>query len=209
MRLRPLTLMLLAAPLSLFAQPDYPRHNFSFGVGAAQPRGDLRPLYSDRPALNFGYGYRFAKNFQLDAGFETVFGAANIRDYLDTGFGPLRIRDYQFLVPFGGRAILPLAGGRVLLSGGGGAAYLRYQELLHQPSDDFNIDCDVCAARDGWAWYALAEAGVYLDRAQHFRLGAVTKVYRGHTEGDALGAVPPIRTRDHWINTYGQFTVSF
>jgi hypothetical protein len=209
MRLRPLMLLVLAAPPGLLAQPDYPRHNFSIGAGAAQPRGDLRPLYSDRPALNFGYGYRFMKNLQFDAGFETVFGAANIRDYLNTDFGPLRIRDYQFLVPVGGRAILPLAGGRVLISGGGGAAYLRYQEILRQPGDTFDIECDVCAARDGWAWYALAEVGVYLDSAQHFRIGATTRVYRGHTDGDALGSVPPVRTRDHWVNTYGQFTFSF
>lgn len=208
MKLRPLAVGILAAPFAL-AQPDYPRHNFTIGMGAAQPRGELRRLYTDQPALTFGYGYRFSRYLQADAGFETVFGAANIRDYLDTDFGPLRIRDYQFLVPFGGRAILPLAGGRVLISGGGGAAYLRYQELLRQPSDDFHLDCPVCAARDGWAWYVLADVSVYLDRAQHFRIGAVSKVYRGHTEGDALGAVPSVRTRDHWVNTYGQFGFSF
>jgi len=86
---------------------------------------------------------------------------------------------------------------------------MRYAELLRQPSEDFRIDCPVCAARDGWGYYGLADVSVYLDRRQHFRVGAVSKVYRGHTQGDALGAAPPVRTRDHWINTYAQFGFSF
>jgi len=196
-------------PVTLAAQSDYLRHNFTFGAGVAQPRGELRGLFVDRPGISFGYGYRFSRYFQFDAGFETVFGAAEVHDYLNTGLGPLRIRDRQFLVPVGGRAILPLAAGRLLISGGGGGAYLRYSELLRQPGDYFHIDCPVCSSRDGWAYYGLAEISVAVDRGQHFRVGAVTKVYRGHTEGDPLAAVPGVRTRDHWINTYGQFGFSF
>jgi hypothetical protein len=49
----------------------------------------------------------------------------------------------------------------------------------------------------------------YLDRGQHFRLGVVSRVYRGHTQGDPLGAIPGLRTRDHWINTQAQVGFSF
>ena len=112
-------------------------------------------------------------------------------------------------MPVGGRAILPLAGGRVLFSGGAGGAYLRYSELLHQPSEYIKIDCLTCTARDGWGYYALLDLSFYLDRAQHFRVGAVSKVFRGHTNGEPLGSLEGIRTRDRWINTFGIVGFSF
>ncbi len=205
MTLRCIAVLILAS--TLFAD-DYPHHNFTFGVGAAQPRGDLRTVFEERPALTLAYGYRFQRYFQADLGFETVFGAAGVHDYLDTGLGPLRIRDFQYFLPFGGRAILPLAGGRVLISGGAGGAYIRYSELLRQPAEDFHIDCTACGARDGWGYYALADVSAYVDRGQHIRLGVVSKVYRAHTEGDPLGPISG-RTRDHWINTYAQVGFSF
>lgn len=208
--------MLLAAAAILpaqlrYASADsyYPRHNFTFGAGVGEPRADLKPYFSDRPGISIGYGYRFQRYFQADVGLDVVFGAAEVRDYLETELGPLRIRDRQFFIPFGGRAILPLARGRVLISGGGGGAYMRYAELLHQPSEYYKVDCPVCTARDGWGYYALADLSFFLDRYQHFRVGAVTKVYRGHTQGEPLGGVPPFRTRDEWVNILGQVGFSF
>lgn len=203
-------LFLAALGFPLAAQTYYPRHNFTFGLGAGQPRGDLTRFFENSFGLNFGYGYRFHRHFQVDAGMETVFGAAGVRDFLPSQvFGDLRIRDYQFLAPVGGRAILPLGSERVLFSGGGGAAYLRYTERLRQPSDYFSIDCPVCASRHGIGSYALANLKVALDRYRRFWVGVTGRVYRGHTNGDPLGAQPGIRTRDHWVNVYGEFGVSF
>jgi len=193
----------------VFGQDDFTRHNFTLGVGAARPKGDLGAFLADSAGTAVGYGYRFHRYFQLDVGLEVLFGAAKVRDFLDTGLGPLRIRDREFLVPLGGRAILPLANGRVLFSGGGGAAYMRYSELLRQPSDYFRVDCSVCTSRSGWGYYALASLGFALDRGQHFRLGATSRFYRGHTTGDPIGTVPGIRTKDHWMNLYGEFGLSF
>lgn len=209
MNLKYIAIAILAVPAVLPAQSFYPHHTMTFGLGAAQPRADLRGQFLDRPSISVGYGYRFQRYFQVDVGFETVFGAADVHDFLDTDFGPLRIKDYQFFFPFGGRAILPLLGGRLLISGGGGGAYLRYSELLHQPGEDFNIDCWACNTRDGWGYYALADVSTYLDRGQHFRLGVVSRVYRGHTQGDPLATIPALRTRDHWINTQAQVGFSF
>lgn len=206
--MKPLLLLVaLAGPLA--AQSFYPRHNFTFGAGASSPRADLAGPFSDRPGMSVGYGYRFARYFQADFGLDTVFGAGGIRDYLETSFGPVRIRDYQFFVPMGGRGIIPLVKGRLLISGGGGGAYLRYTELLRQPSEYYHIDCPECSARSGWGYYALVAANVFLDRDRHFRLGATSKVYRAHTEGDRLGAVPGIRTRDRWLHIFGEFGFSF
>ncbi len=209
-----LAVMLAAGAVLLSAQPRlwhsnyYPRHNFTFGLGDARPGGDLRPYFVQKAGMEIGYGYRFHRYFQADVGLDMVFGAGHVRDYLETDLGPLRIRDRQFLVPFGGRAILPLFDGRLLISGGGGGAYLRYSELLHQPSDYFRVDCPVCLSRDGWASYALADLSFFLDRNQHFRLGAVAKSYRGHTEGQSLAGVPQ-KTTDHWLNILGQVGFSF
>jgi hypothetical protein len=50
---------------------------------------------------------------------------------------------------------------------------------------------------------------VAIDRYQRFRLGVTSKLYRGHTDGGALGALPAIETTDRWINLFADFTVSF
>ncbi|HVX65117.1 MAG TPA: hypothetical protein VHA11_00870, partial [Bryobacteraceae bacterium] len=186
----------------------FPHHNFTFGMGGASPKADLSSYYVNRPLISAGYGYRFQRYLQADAGFDMVFGAAHVRDYLDTTLGPLRIRDRQFFVPFGGRAILPLFDGRVLISGGGGGAYMRYAELLHQPGDYYRVDCPVCLTRDGWGHYALGEVSGFLDRGQHFRVGFQAKSYRGHTDGDSLGGVPT-HTKDQWLFLMGTVGFSF
>ena len=202
-------LLLLAAVVPLLGQSDYPRHNLTLGVGAGRPRADIGGLLTDSPSLAIGYGYRFHRHFQADVGLDTMFGAADIRDFFPSQFGDLRIRDYQFLIPFGGRAILPFGNGRVLLSGGGGGVHLRYTERVRQPSNYFRIDCRVCNSRNGWGYYALVGASVAVDRYQRFRLGFASKIYRGHTDGDPFGAVPALRTRDQWVNLYGELGFSF
>ena len=206
--MRAIILVLIFAT-SLAAQIGYTRHNVTAGFGAGQPRGDLRNYFDPSFGLTLGYGYRFHPNFQADAGFQTLFGAAGVRDFYRTDFGELRIKDYQFLVPLGGRAILPLARGRLLFSGGGGGAYMRYQERIRQPYQGYRIDCPVCAARSGWGYYGLLGASVALDRYHRFWLGVNSKVYRGYTQGEPLGLVQSPRTRDHWLNLYGEFGIGF
>ena len=211
--MRIVTVVLLAASLAgpVLSQTAYRKHSFTGGVGAGMPRGELRNLFSTSVGLNAGYGYRFHPWFQLDAGFETLFGAAGVQDFLPTSFGNLRIRDYQHFVPFGGRVIVPLLDERLHLFAGGGGAYIRYTERVRQPYSEYGVrfDCDVCNARDGWGGYGLAGASVALDEGRHFRIGFSGKVYRGQTEGDPLGAVLQRRTKDRWINIAGEFTASF
>jgi hypothetical protein len=203
-----LAIGMAVAAAALPGQSLYPRHNFTLGFGGAQPQQQLEANYQTRPGLSVGYGYRFSRYFQADVGFDTVFGAAGVRDYLASDAGYLRIRDYEFFVPVGARGILPLFGGRLLISGGGGGAYLRYAELVHQPNDYYRYDCPACGTRSGWGYYALASAGTYVDRAQHFRVGVVAKMYRANTSGDSLGAAAG-DSRDRWLNLMGEFGFSF
>lgn len=193
----------------LWAQAGYPRHNITFGAGGASPRAGLRPYFMTRPVVAISYGYRFARNFQVETGLDTVFGAAGVRDYYESPLGLLRIRDFQFLLPVGGRAILPLGRERLHIFGGGGIAWLRYSEMIRQPIEYLRIECPVCGSRSGWASYALSGVNVFVDRGRHFRTGVNVKMYRGHTEGDPLGAAPGIRTRDHWLQIFGELGVSF
>jgi len=202
------TLVLLALALPLFAQ-SYPKHNFTAGVGGAMPGSDLEGQFSNRPDVSFGYGYRIHENFQLDAGLDVVFGAAGVRDFLETDLGYLRIRDFEYLLPLGGRIILPVSDGRVLFSVGGGAAYMRYSERLKQVSDYYQYECPYCGSRSGWGYYTLVGGSVALDRSQRFRVGVTSRLYRGNTDGDAIGYIPALRTHDTWLNVAGEFTVSF
>jgi hypothetical protein len=193
-----------------FAQ-EYTRHSFTVSTGAGDPRADLRPWFSTSPLVGVEYGYRFHRNFQVDGGFDAVFGAADIRDFLPTAFGDLRIRDRQYFVPFGGRVILPLADERVHIYGGLGGAYMRYAESIQQPFQDgsFKVPCSVCATRDGFGYYGIAGLNFSFDRARMFRFGAGTRVYRGYTSGDALGATPAGETNDRWLNVFGSFSFTF
>ncbi len=207
--MRRVTLAVLLSSASLLGQNYFPHHNFTIGGGAGMPRGELRDYFSDKFAGSFSYGYRFHRYFQADIGLDMVFGAARVRDYVDTGLGSLRIRDREYLVPVGGRAIAPLFGGRWLFSAGGGAAYMNYRESLRQPSDYYQVACPYCTSRDGWGYYALANTSVFLDRGQHWRFGVTGKVYRGNTQGDPLGTAPPFETRDHWVNVFAELGFSF
>jgi len=216
--------LLLGAAMIATAQDYYPRHNITFGAGGAVPGGsDVtilpdEPLPPDAPIKSFmgaspmvaiGYGYRFHRFFQADVGLNIAFGAANVRDFLTTQIGAVEIGDREYMVPLGGRAIAPLAGGRLLFAGGGGGAYLRYNERIRQPSDYFRIDCPICTSRSGWGYYALVNGSYFLDRNQHFRIGVTAQFVRGHTEGEPLGDIPGTRTTDHWTNILGEFGFSF
>ncbi len=189
--------------------PSYGRHTFQFGLGAGIPRADLGSFFDPRAGLNVAYGYRFHRHFQADFGFETIFGAAGVKEFVDTDFGARRIRDYQYMLPAGGRTIIPVASGRLLLFGGGGGAYLRYQEQISQPGDYVRLNCPFCTARSGWGYYATAGFTAFFDRNQRFSFTLAPKVIRGYTKGEPLGAAPAARTRDHWVNVMGQFGISF
>ena len=204
-----ISLMVVAVVMPLAAQTRYPKHNFTVGAGASLPGGELTGRFSNRPGISVGYGYRLLNYLQVDGGLDTVFGAAGVRDFLQTDMGYVRIRDFQWLIPFGGRLILPVRGGRLLLSAGGGGAYMRYSERLQQPSSYYHFGCPNCNSRSGWGNYALVGGSVALDHYQRFRVGVTSKFYRGHTDGAAVGALPAAETLDRWINLFADFTVTF
>jgi hypothetical protein len=200
---------LLGSPLS--AQDNYRKHNLTVTAGAGLPRGDLSDVFANSFGAGFSYHYRFLPYLAAEAGYESMFGAARVRDYLPTSFGSFRIRDYQQFFPFGGRVIMPLLNDRIQVFGSGGGAYFRYSERVRQPFGNYGyrLDCPVCAVRDGFGYYAGVGANFALDQGQHFRLGFIGKVYRGGTAGDPFGDVPGHSTVDRWITLSGSFGFSF
>ncbi|MCL4781976.1 MAG: outer membrane beta-barrel protein [Bryobacterales bacterium] len=197
--------------LPAFGQDFFGKYNITVGAGAAVPQQDLKVGFTTAPNLNVGFGYRFARNFQLDTGFETAFGAADIRTFVrDDQLGLLEINDRQYFVPFGGRAILPLGeSGRFEVFGGGGGNYMRYSEVLRQPSDYFRVPCTVCSSRSGWGYYGLVGFRGALNRGRNFWVGMSSKVVRGNTNGQPLGDLPATETKDRWTFIQGEFSFAF
>lgn len=192
------------------AQDYFGKYNFTLGGGVALPQQDLQQAFTTAPVVNFNFGYRAARNFQLDAGFDTVFGAADIRTFTRTDIGTLEINDRQYFLPLGGRVILPFGeSGRHEFYAGGGGAYLRYSEVIRQPSDFFRVPCTVCSRRSGWGGYGLVGFRSALNRGRNFWVGVTTKVYRGRTDGEQFGNVPPTRTQDRWTFVQGEFSFAF
>ncbi len=198
----------LLLPLALGAQDLFPKHYFNVGPGIGLPRGEINAYFKTKPALTVNYGYRFHRYFQADAGYDVVFGAADVKDYLETQIGSLRIRDYQHFVNLGGRGVIPAARGRVLFSAGGGATLMHYQESVQQPNQFIRFACPQCTARTGWGNYALASVR-FSTRWQRIWFGVTTKVVRGTTEGDPFGGLPATKTKDHWLNTFGEIGFAF
>ena len=197
--------------LPAFGQDFFGKYNITVGAGAAVPQQDLKVGFTTAPNLNVGFGYRFARNFQLDTGFETAFGAADIRTFVrDDQLGLLEINDRQYFVPFGGRAILPLGeSGRFEVFGGGGGNYMRYSEVLRQPSDYSRVPCTVRSSRSGWGYYGLVGFRGALNRGRNFWVGMSSKVVRGNTNGQPLGDLPATETKDRWTFIQGEFSFAF
>ncbi len=189
---------------------EFQKNHVFGGLGFAVPGGDVKNFYSTAFAWSIGYGYRPIKYLQLDVGYDGSYNSANVDAYVyNPGFGPLLIRDFETFIPLGGRVVAPFAKGRVEFYAGGGGAYARVGEFLKQPAQYVRLECPYCEARDGWGYFAMLGASVALDRAQHFRLGAVTRVYRVDTSGPAVGSTPATHTSDQWVNTYFGMTFSF
>lgn len=201
---------MVAVSSAVAAQDRFPRHNFTAGLGAGIPGRDLKGSFEPSFALGFGYGYRFLKNFQADIGADWTFQAARVDDFVDTGaFGYRRIRDYQFFLPFGGRAIVPFANGRAQFFAGGGGAYVRYFEAISQPSNYFRIDCPYCGARSGVGYYGLAGFRWRPSPYRGLWFGASVRVLRVTTDGDNLGALEIRPSRDRWITPLLEVGFSF
>ncbi len=177
----------------------YPRNHISGQFGAAIPGQDLKNSFAPAFALGFNYGYRITRNFQADVGLDTAFQSARVRQFLDTGFGALRIRDFQLFIPVGGRVVLPINGDRAEFYAGGGGVFARYYEAISQPNVNFRFACPPCSARSGFGYYGVTGFRYRPSQYGAFWIGGSVRVIRVNTDGEPIGNLQPPATRDRWI----------
>ena len=193
-----------------FAQDiDYHHNNFIVGGGPAIPVGNTTHYLGAAPFVNFGYGYRFNRWFQADAGLQIAFGAANNQNAEITDIGSVQGGDHEFMIPLGGRIYIPQPFRRISVSAGGGAAYLHYSETVSSGDTGYSLGCYSCTSRGGWGGYGLANVSYYLDQNHNFHVGTTVEFIAASTNGQAVGNVPAISTTDHWTNISFEFGLSF
>jgi hypothetical protein len=200
---------LLASSLAFAQDSDFHRHNFTFGLGAASPIGNATNYLATAPLVAIGYGYRFNRLFQADAGFQIAFGAANDQNAELTDFGTLQGGDHEFMIPPGGRVYIPQPFKRLEVSAGGGAIYLHDSETVSSNGGDFAPSCYSCTSRGGWGGYVLANVSYFLDSNHNFRVGTTLQYIAGSTNGLSVGNVPANITTDSWMNAVVKFGFSF
>lgn len=130
MRTLLLTSLCLTVTIPAFAQysDEIHHNNISVGGGAAIPVGSTSGYLNTASAFSVSYGYRVNRFFQADAGFQMAFGAANNQNLEQTDFGEVQGGDHEFMLPLGGRFIIPLPFRKLEASAGGGGVYLHYAE---------------------------------------------------------------------------------
>lgn len=204
--------MCLFAPCLLVAQTaaeaEVHHHNIEFGVGPAIPVGNSTNYLGAAPMIRLGYGYRFNRLFQADAGFQMAFGAANNPNPETTDFGQVQGGDHEFMIPLGGRIYIPQPFKRFQVSAGAGTVYLHYSETAPS-SPYYSSSCYTCTSRGGWGGYGLADVSYFLDSNHNFRVGTTVQYIVASTNGQAVANIPAIATTDRWLSLAFTFGVSF
>lgn len=207
------TLLVVAGSLlvssAAFAQNEYHRNNVDIGFGAATPVGSDTNYLRTAPLFQIGYGYRFNRLFQADAGLQIAFGAVNNQNAEVTDLGTFQGGDHEYMIPLGGRIYIPQPFRRIEISAGGGAAYLHYSETVSSGGSYYTPTCFTCTSRGGWGGYGMANISYFLDSNHTFRVGSTIQFISGATNGQPVGSVPGNRTTDHWLNAFFGFGISF
>jgi hypothetical protein len=193
-----------------FGQDEFQHHNVMVGVGAAIPTGSSTSYLNTAPLISFGYGYRFTRLFQADAGVQFAFGAANNQNAEITDFGTVQGGDHEIMVPLGGRIYIPQPFKRIEVSVGGGTMYLHYSETISSNAGyGYQNYCYSCTSRGGWGGYGMANVSYFLDSNHIFRVGTTVQYISASTNGAAVADIPALKTTDHWTNVLFQFGISF
>jgi hypothetical protein len=203
-----ITLASAASGFAQDSQQDVHHYNVIVGVGPAIPVGNTTNYLSTAPMFKVGFGYRFNRWFQGDVGLQLAFGAANNQNAEISEIGPVQGGDHEFMVPLGGRFIIPNPFKKIEVSAGGGAAYLHYSETIPN-AGQIGINCYSCTSRGGWGGYGLANARYFLNDSHNFSVGTTLQFIAASTNGQAVASIPAIATTDHWVNLTFEFGLSF
>jgi hypothetical protein len=189
-------------------KPAYRKFIIDFNVGGLNPGGDLQGKFSTAPGAGFNLGTGVHRHFQLDAGFDAGTGAAGVSRTINTTGGPRSVGDTEYFVPLGARFVLPLFRERLLLSGGGGGAYISYTETPKAGANEVVI-CTSCVSRSGGGAFEVAQIKVMLDKQRRFGVGSTTRWYQASSKGGALGTNLQGNSKDRWTTVAGTLGFHF
>lgn len=201
-------LLTLSPELARAQTSEYQKHHVAVGLGPAIPLSSASGYLSAAPMATVRYGYRLTRLVQADVGLHFLWGAADNRNAVLTDAGQIQGGDHEFIIPLGARLILPLPVSRIQTSVGAGGAYLHYSETA-PPNGYYQNSCYSCTARGGWGGYGLANVSYFLDGDHIFHVGLTAEFIGGHTNGDAVGNVPALRTTDRWTTLSFEFGLNF
>lgn len=190
-------------------RPAFRKGVMELHLGRINAGGDLKSTFSAGFAGGVNFGWRFNRYLQADFGVDFARGAANVNRTINTTGGLRTVGDDELFVPIGARVVLPLAKERVLLSAGGGYAYLKYSESARPASANEQVICTSCTSRSGNGSYQMFQVNFLVDRNRHFGLGFTAKLYQAKTTGDGLGTALSFTSKDRWTNLYGTFGFHF
>jgi hypothetical protein len=142
------------------------RSTITFSGGWAHNNGN-NCCGDSAPNAGFSYAYRLLPHLDLEACVDTALSLGSEARGASYDF---KADDRLIWVPFGVRGVLPLRGGRVELSAGGGGAHEKYS--VGNPAQSVGF-----VSRDGWGGYAVLGAAFALDRARHFWVGSSPRLF--------------------------------
>lgn len=138
------------------------RNSVTFGAGFAHNIGNTGYNGDSAPSFALTYAYRVVPHLDVEAG---AVGTSSLGTEVRGASYDVKADDHLLWVPFGIRGVLPLRGGRVEISAGGGGTYEKY--FVGNPTLALGF-----VPRTGWGGYAVAGAAVALDEGKRFWLSA-------------------------------------
>lgn len=211
MRVFGIGLLLLCLGCACWGQSsDFHHHNVTFGVGPGIPVGSDTSYLGPAPLISVGYGYRFNRLFQADIGMNVAFGAVSSNSVVVTDIGNVYAGNREYMVPMGGRFILPLPFDKFEASVGGGGVYMHYSETGPSSANSYYpINCYTCTSRGGWGGYGLVNLSYFLDSNKNFHVGTTAEFISASLNGQAVGSIPAVKTKDHWTTIAIEVGFSF
>jgi hypothetical protein len=209
--MRPLILVFACvsfANLALGQTDEYQQNHIAEVTGPAIPLGNAANYVSAAPLLSVATGYRFTRFLQADVAFHVPFRAETNRTAELTGLGQVHGGNRDYMIPLGGRYVIPSPFKLMEFSAGRGGIYRHYSET--RPFDGcYSSECCTYLSRGDWGNYGPRNASYFFGDGHNFHVGTTYEFVAPSTDGQAVGHVPDVRTSDHWSNLFLEFGFRF
>lgn len=202
------------AATSAGAQPPatFPKASLELRGGAVSPSvtfaGDSDPWQPGSTA-SFGgnFDFRPARNFGFDVGVDVALASFGAGGTINTTGGRRGVTDREYMFTLGPRLIIPDANDQLLLSIGGGYAYVQYDEIAAAQPNEI-ITGFSGGSRSGSGGYVFMQVDFAPSPNGAFTFGLRVGTVFVDTEGTKVGRFPGgTTTRDNWPTVLG--TIGF